>query len=161
MINRYFMDWGDTRINGRHIIETAKTYIGVPFRHQGRDRQGIDCIGLLIAVGYEYGYFTKVQVPELYDTYGVVFNGRKFLGAIERILVPVKGKWQDGDVIMFASEHTASYDRSRVRHCGFLTWEKDNPYIIHAYRPQRAVVMNRVDVEWMRVIHRVYRVPGL
>ncbi len=30
-------------------VEAARTFLGVPFRHQGRDRLGLDCAGLIIA----------------------------------------------------------------------------------------------------------------
>jgi cell wall-associated NlpC family hydrolase len=32
------------------VIREARTWRGVPFRHQGRDRNGIDCIGLPIVI---------------------------------------------------------------------------------------------------------------
>jgi cell wall-associated NlpC family hydrolase len=32
------------------VVSEARTWVGVPFRHQGRDRNGIDCVGLPIAV---------------------------------------------------------------------------------------------------------------
>lgn len=30
------------------IVEAARTYIGVPWKHMGRSRRGLDCAGLLI-----------------------------------------------------------------------------------------------------------------
>lgn len=38
------------------IVETAKSLVGVRFRHQGRDRNGVDCVGLLVLIGRELGY---------------------------------------------------------------------------------------------------------
>lgn len=35
------------------IVEEAKTWVGVPFRHLGRNRRGVDCIGLVICVAHE------------------------------------------------------------------------------------------------------------
>ena len=37
------------------IVADARSWIGVKFRKGGRDRTGIDCIGLLIRVGEEQG----------------------------------------------------------------------------------------------------------
>lgn len=30
-------------------VQAARTFLGVPFRHQGRDHHGIDCAGLILA----------------------------------------------------------------------------------------------------------------
>lgn len=37
------------------IVEQALAWLGVPFRHQGRDREGIDCAGLLLVTGWPLG----------------------------------------------------------------------------------------------------------
>lgn len=37
-------------ITAQDIITEARTWIGVPFRHQGRSRHGVDCIGLVLEV---------------------------------------------------------------------------------------------------------------
>lgn len=31
------------------LVEQCRTYLGVPFRHKGRNRHGVDCAGLLVA----------------------------------------------------------------------------------------------------------------
>ena len=37
------------------FIAAARTYIGVPWQHQGRSRHGIDCVGLLVCVAHDLG----------------------------------------------------------------------------------------------------------
>ena len=37
------------------VIRVARTWVGVPFQHQGRARTGIDCVGLPIVVLQELG----------------------------------------------------------------------------------------------------------
>lgn len=37
------------------VVREARTWVGVPFRHQGRDRSGIDCVGVPIAVLHTLG----------------------------------------------------------------------------------------------------------
>jgi hypothetical protein len=38
------------------IITEAKSWIGVKFKKGGRDRIGIDCVGLLVNIGRELGF---------------------------------------------------------------------------------------------------------
>lgn len=56
--------WGGNpnQLLSDRIVEQARTWIGVPFLHQGRTRIGVDCLGLVIAVGQELG---MVDLTEL------------------------------------------------------------------------------------------------
>lgn len=47
------------------IVEIARTWVGVPYRHQGRTRQYVDCIGFIIGVGAEMG--VQVIAPHNYS----------------------------------------------------------------------------------------------
>ena len=38
------------------FIEAARAYLGVPFRHQGRDGRGLDCLGLLVCAARDAGF---------------------------------------------------------------------------------------------------------
>jgi cell wall-associated NlpC family hydrolase len=37
------------------VIAEARTWVNVPFRHQGRDRSGVDCVGMPIVVLHALG----------------------------------------------------------------------------------------------------------
>jgi cell wall-associated NlpC family hydrolase len=37
-------------VTAAEVVREARTWVGVSFRHQGRDRNGVDCIGLPIVV---------------------------------------------------------------------------------------------------------------
>ena len=41
----------DYVIKRREIVDAARNWVGVPYRHQGRTRNGIDCVGLLLEGG--------------------------------------------------------------------------------------------------------------
>ena len=43
------------------LIAAARGYIGVPWRHQGRSRFGIDCVGLLVCAAHDLG----IQVADM------------------------------------------------------------------------------------------------
>lgn len=52
------------------IVESARKYLGVPFRHQGRNILGLDCAGLVVIALLDIG----VQVK---DVYGYSVNPHK------------------------------------------------------------------------------------
>ena len=49
----------------REIIMAARAWIGTPYKHQGRGRAGLDCVGLMIEVGDAVGY--HVDAPPAYS----------------------------------------------------------------------------------------------
>ena len=62
-----------TGVTREQIVEWARGWLGVPGRHQGRNRSGIDCGGLVIEVAKELGIATSAhdrmgyeRLPTLY-----------------------------------------------------------------------------------------------
>lgn len=47
--------------NNNDFIESARSYMGVKWRHQGRNRMGVDCVGLVICALADIG----VEVPDM------------------------------------------------------------------------------------------------
>lgn len=52
-VRHFLMEFQATR---EQIIETAKSFAGVAFLHQGRSTVGTDCVGLLVLVGRSLNY---------------------------------------------------------------------------------------------------------
>jgi cell wall-associated NlpC family hydrolase len=52
-----------TVTTGAEVVREARSWVGVPFRHQGRDRNGVDCWGLPVVVLRELG-----ALPAGFDT---------------------------------------------------------------------------------------------
>ena len=51
------------------VVEIARTYIGAPFRHQGRSKvYGVDCVGLLVCVLWEM----DIKVDDIANYNGLV-----------------------------------------------------------------------------------------
>ena len=54
------------------VVEIARTYIGTPFRHQGRSKvYGVDCVGLLVCVLWE----CNIKVDDIASYNGLVDAG--------------------------------------------------------------------------------------
>lgn len=136
--------------NRHDVVTTARDYLGSPWLHQGRARNGIDCAGLIILVAKDLGLSN-------YDTtnYQRRSYGLKFLHHFTKNMdkTPVT-EAQPGDVMIFRDGnfpcHSAILGRN-IR--GKVT-------IIHAHAPSRKVVEEQLDMgEWMqrRVAAFTYR----
>jgi hypothetical protein len=86
-------------------VAVARTLLGVPCRHQGRTRQGVDCAGLVVLVGRGLGLAD-------YDTtaYGRRPEGQGFVQhfrtAMDGLPLPKAGA---GDVLVFADAVSYAY----------------------------------------------------
>lgn len=127
------------------LIAIARAWIGVPFRHQGRNRAGVDCGGLLLAVGAEAGL--ELAQPGVYSQSPDPALIAAALGA-NCARIPY-AQALPGDVLWlsFAGE---------PRHVGLLT----EIGLLHAWEKPRAVVEHRIDATWRRRIRSAWRPTG-
>lgn len=132
------------------MIDAAKAYLGVPFRHQGRNRIGLDCAGLFVCVmrdcGHEYSD-AKGYPRNPHD--GQLEAQMDAQPALERIPA---AEAQAGDWLCMriktAPQHLAL-------HAGFID---GIPYIVHASEEHGGVVHHRLDGLWRARVMRAYRV---
>lgn len=133
------------------LADAARQYIGVRFRHRGRDRRGLDCAGLVWAAYRDLG--TVLPDFRLYGREphrdGLTKHVSNALGE------PVSGA-QDGDVLVMRFErephHVAvvgSHDYSGLR---ALT-------IIHADGWNGRVLEQRLTPDMVSRITHVFRRP--
>ncbi|MFP4004522.1 MAG: hypothetical protein ACLFV8_12150, partial [Alphaproteobacteria bacterium] len=83
-------------MNGQRIVGIARSYVGTPWRHQGRDRKGLDCVGLLYLVWCDLGFDPSVDGTG----YGHVSDGRWLRETVNRLLVRAPGPRAGGVVLM-------------------------------------------------------------
>lgn len=126
------------------VVRVARSYHGVRWRHQGRTRYGIDCIGLVILVAHELG----LSDHDCTD-YSRIPDGRQLRQALECHLQPTTDQ-QPGDVVLmrFARE---------PQHVGILT----DIGLIHAYAATRKVIEHRIDKNWSDRIVAAYSFRGI
>lgn len=130
------------------IHEAARTYLGVPFGHQGRNPAvSIDCIGLLVLAFRDAGLSV--------DAFDCADYGRDpHDGLLEWHLSaafgsPVSGLQPD-DVVAIA------YGRP-IRHVGIIGTDGERLTLIHTDSNVGRVVEHGIDARWRRRIRRVYR----
>lgn len=136
----------------RHQLAlAAEGWIDVPYKHLGRNRFGIDCVGVLIKSAHEVGFTT-------YDTtnYGRRPKPKDFLrelrGHLDRI---PKSEAGHGDVLVFN-------EPKHPCHVGILTLGGNilGPLsVVHAYAKVRKVIKEPMTKErWERAV-MAFRIP--
>jgi cell wall-associated NlpC family hydrolase len=131
------------------IAEWTAKYVGLPFANRGRDRNGLDCWGLVRLVLRDV---FDVELPSLDEKYerasdGVVVSHlvdmqRPILGA-ERTTAP-----HPGDVVLLQL-------RGLPCHVGVYVGDQ---CMLHVRRGTNAVVESLTSPRWSRRVEGYYRV---
>lgn len=132
------------------IVRAARSWIGVPYRHLGRDRGGVDCVGLIIKVAHECGLST-------YDTTNyprrphVQDFMREMRGHLSQIpMAEVKA----GDVLVFLEPRHPC-------HVGVVDEDAGGAWVIHSYAIFRKVVRERLAGERLQRAVMAFRYAGV
>lgn len=112
----------------------AQTFLGVPWQHQGRTRDGVDCVGLVYAVYAALGYPTSHVVIPPYRTQ----PDGTLLSIFDRYMtrIPLKAIG-NGSVAVFAFAGSPY-------HAGIVA-DVHSSSLIHAFAGKRAVVYDYLD----------------
>jgi cell wall-associated NlpC family hydrolase len=108
------------------LVEQARTYLGVPWRHLGRSRRAVDCAGLLICAYADLGVVVPVIEHYGREPYkdGLMTGLRAALGD------PVADGPKVGDIVVMTS---AAFGAVQPHHLGIIG---DDPHhglsLIHA-----------------------------
>ena len=141
------------------VIACARTLIGVRFAHQGRGREGLDCLGFLIYIAQELGLRFGEQTAFELDvpSYGARPDALLLKAKLDAVLTPIApDALRPADIVLLKID-------GMPRHLALIS---DYPIegelgMIHAYVPARAVVEHRYDREWQRATYAAYRLPQL
>lgn len=137
-------------VTADQVVQAARSYVGVKFRHQGRSRkEGLDCAGLLIRVAQDLGLsqfdiraYERVpdgeQMRSLCDTH----MRRTFLTSSGAVALIRFGRFP---------QHVAIFGRIGEREVT----------IIHSLLQFRRVCEHRLDEHWRRLICGRYEIPGV
>ncbi len=132
------------------IVRTAKEFIDVPFRHQGRNEMGLDCAGLIIVVARLNGitsfdtasYSRRPNATEF--TQGLIDAGCKQLPYGEQV---------HGDILRFNTG-------GQPVHMGiYEVDEAGREWCIHAFLPHKKVTRDLLVKPRTDLINSVWRFP--
>lgn len=139
---------------GTAIVGMARTLVGVPYHHQGRDPSiALDCVGLPVAIlrglGLSYDDFTAYEEEP---------DGRTLIEYMDRngVRVP-EDQMRPGDVLVFFFGRRREYPQ----HLGILTQRVHPQMFVHTHRGVGKVIETHLDERWVRRIHSVYRLRGV
>lgn len=110
------------------VVNEARGWLGTPWRHQGRTRQGIDCIGLPVVIG-------RALKISKYDVQAYGREPKDLLAHFTQagaVRIDPK-KAADGDLIAF-------HQRGYPCHCGILSTRNGVRNVIHASMKDKKVV---------------------
>ena len=137
-------------VDRQRLIEDVRSLVGTPYHHQGRDENGLDCIGLIIAALRRQGIEPRAPAD-----YGKSPPGDCLLTGVDRCglfhKVPVDQR-RPGDVLVFAI-------RRDPQHVALLVERPaDGPEImIHSADVIMEVRTATLGEAWLRRVVAVYR----
>lgn len=132
------------------IVACARTYLGTPFKHQGRIRGlALDCVGLPICVARDLG----LNVPD-YNNYGAQQIDGQVLRECKKHLIEIDIEaMQPGDVICCRIPIPS--------HTAIVSDLPPGLGMIHAYASNGKVVEHTIDFHWRKRIAGVFLFPGV
>jgi cell wall-associated NlpC family hydrolase len=131
------------------IVEAARSYLDVPWRHLGRSRMGVDCIGLVILAHRDAGILLDDPAPYAREPSPArIIAGISAVGE-RRVVLP-----QPGDVVVFR------VDGVNAGHVGIAASRDGAPTVIHAYAPRRRVVEEPLTHDLADALIGAWRMGG-
>ena len=139
------------------VVAQARTWRGVPYLHQGRNRFGADCVGFPLGVYAELG----VQLPD-WRAYGTEADPDELLRRMrlaldaEVLVAPVREPdLLPGDIIVF------HFPKVRTpRHLGIVADRATGGLnFIESNGNERRVVERRLDQNYLSRVTHVFRRP--
>lgn len=126
-----------TNNNTKKIIQTARSYTGVPYKSGGNDTQGLDCSGLLCVTFKELG----IKLPR------ISWQQSEFYPAIDLPHI------QKGDLVFFVTSG------KNISHAGIVTEVKNEDEIIfiHASTSKGVIEDNMMTNYWKSRFAKVCR----
>jgi len=135
----------------KQIVEYARTWIGVPFHHQGRSKAGCDCAGVIVACAKHI----NMNFSDMHG-YGRLPKSNQLESIFRKqmISIPIESI-QPADVVLMAW-------RSEPHHVGLISNLPNGQLgIIHSYQIVGKVVEHRLDKKWHDRIVLAFRFPQI
>lgn len=129
------------------IVELARSLVGVPYRHMGQDKTGMDCLGVAVWIARQIG----IEVPHIGE-YSRVPSGRRMILGFRQHAIPIRlSEALPGDFLHMAFTQ-------QPQHVAIIT--SVNPWrVVHANSVDGKVVEHSLNTEWLSRVRGAYRFP--
>lgn len=141
-------------IDKKEFIKKLQSKIGTPFRHRGRTKSGVDCIGLLAVTLAEMG---EIIIDK--KVYGREPRNDKLKESVDanlgkpiydRITLKSKKDLEMADIVLMRFNQ-------EPHHIAVVNKVGEKYTLIHAYGAAEKVVEHGLDADWYDKITHVYR----
>jgi cell wall-associated NlpC family hydrolase len=142
-------------IDKSKIVAQARTWLGTPFKHQGRLKGvGVDCLGLIICTLAELEIsFTGKNISEIDEkNYSMLPSGERLQNKLNQYAQAItNSQIMAGDILLmqFSGE---------PQHLAFATNHPNGLGLIHSYLQAGKVVEHSLDELWQSRIFATYRI---
>lgn len=142
----------DERID--KLIEFSRSYLGVPWKHQGRSRKGVDCVGFLLLAFKHIG----VHIYEI-KGYSRQPDGKK----LKEIMDNQPNLYNVGDNTIHRGDILLLRIRHDPQHVALITESNTSEFgMIHSYNGgQKKVVEHDLADYWKEKIVAIYRLNSV
>jgi cell wall-associated NlpC family hydrolase len=131
----------------QQIIVHCREWLGVKFRHQGRSKSGIDCIGLFAEAAREIG--RTIPIPSNYTHHP---DQKVLFAELNRLFEKItKAEMAVGDLLLM--RFMDDQQRIPCRHVAIRT----DLGVLHSSAQFKKVTEHGLDSEWMEKIEHVFR----
>lgn len=138
----------------RHVVDTARQWIGTPYRHQGRKKgHYVDCIGLIIGVGADLG--VTVVAP---DDYTESPSGLMLMEKARVQFDEVTDRTEPilGDIMVMWG-----WNRHEPQHFAIRSEFGGRATMIHAFSKRQLVVEHGIDRFWEKRLMALFTFKGM
>lgn len=140
-------------ITRSEIVKMARSWLGTPYRHQGRSRRGVDCAGPLVHIAHEVGLGDKFNDQLIYSVNPETFSLKQQMDAVLDHIT--KDEIRPGDPLLFKIDvHPQHVAITVDYHLGGLG-------MVHCYSRIGRVVEHRLADVWFARLVQAYRIPGI
>ena len=141
-------------MTGLDVAKLALYWLNTPYLHQGRNGQGLDCIGLIIVIAWELGI-----IPEDFDYQGYSQDADGTLG---RVIAKYCDRWKNTELspgllvvlLVDGEEH-------HVGVLGEYDPDRDRYSLIHTCRKRGKVVAEPFTKFWQDKVSSYWALPDV